>query len=104
MVGIELDARRAAEPAVPIHVLFFQFGIDRVGPFAVARIVPAIGALPPDERPDLAGSDPFGGLVVLRVHGALGTDDVSLTAFFYGVVDLESFSQITGHGLLAVDV
>ena len=104
VVRVEGDLRGSPEPAEPIQVLFVSGWIDGVSPFAVFRVIPAIGPLTPNQRAEFTGFDPFGGLVPFGIHAALGADHVGLSGFLGGIVNLECFREIAGHRFLAKDV
>ena len=99
MAGLDL----LSQPHLPVDVVGLGPRGDGVVPLAVG-IVAHVAALAHDDGADLAGADPFGGLVPLAVGAALGADLEQLAGALAGVVDLERFAEIAGHGLLDVDV
>ena len=105
MVGIErhlfLDA--IAHPLLPVQIVRCAPILDVIIPFAL-RIVAHVGVLPHHERTDLAGPDQLGGLVPARIRTNLRTDLEHAASLLDGIVNLESFLEITRHRLLAINM
>ena len=105
VVGVEAVAGLdlLAEPHLPVDVVGLGPRGNGVVPLAV-RVVAHVAALAHDDGADLAGTDPFGGLVPLAIGAALRTDLQQFAGALAGVVDLECFAEVAGHGLLDIDM
>ena len=99
MAGLDL----LTQPHLPVDVVGLGPRGDGVVPLAVG-VVAHVAALAHDDGADLAGTDPLGSLVPLAVGAALGADLKQLSGALAGVVNLECFGEVAGHGLLDIDV
>lgn len=105
VIGVEVGAGfdLATEPSFPIDVFVGGPFFDVVVPLAF-RGVAHVGTLAENGLADLTGADQFGGLVPFAIGAALGADLEDLFGAANGIVDLECLAEVTGHGLLDVNV
>jgi hypothetical protein len=104
MLRSERNLGRFAEPAFPIEISFIHSRIDGISPFAVFGIVPAIGALTPNQGAELPFFDPGGGFVIHGIGAKLRPELERFFRFRDGIVNLEAFFEIAREGLFPINM
>src|SRR3954468_19000447 len=90
-------------PGVPIDVFLSRVRVDSVIPFALGS-VSHVRILAQNELPNFTRADQFSSLVPSGIGAALRADLQNFAGLFYGIVNLESFSEIAGHRLFHIDM